>query len=61
MTCYCLYVKQIHKAYEFQMPWIGDAGKQDIDLPHGENALETATDDVLDRERPRLVDLSPGW
>ena len=53
--------KSKHKAYEFQMPGIGDAGKQDIDLPHGENALETATDDVLDRERLRLVDLSPGW
>ena len=43
------------------MPWISDAGKQDIDLPHGENALETATDDVLDRERLSLVDLSIGW
>ena len=53
--------KSKHKAYEFQMPWIGDAGKQDIDLPHGENALEKATDDVLDRERLRFVDISPGW
>ena len=53
--------KSKHKAYEFQMPRIGDAGKQDIDLPHRENALETTTDDVLDRERLRLVDLSPEW
>ena len=53
--------KSKHKAYEFQMPRIGDAGKQDIDLPHRKNALETTTDDVLDRERLRLVDLSLGW
>ena len=53
--------KSQNNAYEFQMPRIGDAGKQDIDLPHRKHALETTTDDVLDRERLRLVDLSLGW
>ena len=30
------------------MPWIGDAGKQDVDLAHGEHALQTTSYDVLD-------------
>jgi len=40
---------------------IGDAAEEHVDLPHRKNALEATTDDVLDRERLRLVDLSLGW
>ena len=47
-------------AYELQVTRICDTGKQYIDLAHGEHSLQATTDDVLDGERLRLVDLLLG-
>ena len=47
-------------AYELQVTRICDTGKQYIDLAHGEHTLQATTDDVLDGEGLRLVDLLLG-
>ena len=45
---------------ELQVTRICDTGKQYIDLAHGEHTLQATTDDVLDGESLRLVDLLLG-
>ena len=52
--------KKKHTAYEFQMARIGDTAEQHVDLAHREHALQATSDDVLDGEGLRLVDLLLG-
>ena len=42
------------------MPRIGDTAEQHVDLTHREHAFQATSDDVLDGEGLRLVDLLLG-
>ena len=52
--------KKKQTAYELQVPWIGDTAEQHVDQTHREHAFQATSDDVLDGEGLRLVDLSLG-